>query len=127
MGARRCPILTMTEPIITYRGMQHSAAMDARITEYAAKLEEFHPKITRCHVIVDERDRRKTKGNHFEVRIDIHVPGREIVASRKEHEDPYVAMHEAFGVVYRQLEEDIEKKRGEVKRHADERGDEASP
>lgn len=119
--------MSMIEPIITYRGMAHSAAMDARIASYAAKLEDYHPKITRCHVIVDERDRKKSKGNHFEVRIDIHVPGREIVASQKEHEDPYVAMHEAFEVVYRKLEEDIQKKRGEVKRHADERGDEASP
>jgi len=118
---------TMIEPTITYRGMEHSAAMDARITGYAAKLEEFHPKITRCHVIVDERDRKKSKGNHFEVRIDLHVPGREIVASQKEHEDAYVAVHEAFEAVYRQLEEDIEKKRGEVKRHAPERGDEATP
>ena len=118
---------TMIEPIITYRGMEHSAAMDARIAGYAAKLEDFHPKITRCHVIVDERDRKKSKGNHFEVRIDLHVPGREIVASQKEHEDAYVAVHEAFEAVYRQLEEDIEKKRGEVKRHAPERGDEATP
>jgi ribosome-associated translation inhibitor RaiA len=117
----------MIEPTITYRGMEHSAAMDARIADYAAKLEDCHPKITRCHVIVDERDRRKTKGNHFEVRIDIHVPGREIVASRKEHEDPYVAMHVAFEVVYRQLEEDIQKKRGDVKRHQTERGDDSAP
>ena len=117
----------MIEPTITYRGMEHSAAMDARIADYAAKLEDYHPKITRCHVIVDERDRKKTKGNHFEVRIDLHVPGREIVASRQEHEDPYVAMHEAFEVVYRQLEEDIEKKRGDVKRHQDERGDNSAP
>jgi ribosomal subunit interface protein len=117
----------MINPQITYRGMDHSAAMDAKIVEYAQKLEEFHPKITMCHVIVDERERKKTKGNHFEVRIDVHVPGREIVASLKEHEDPWVAMHEAFQVLYRQLEEDIRRKRGEVKRHQDERGDNAAP
>ena len=122
----------MIEPQITYRGMEHSAAMDAKIVEYARKLEGFHPRITRCHVIVDEGDRKKQQGNHFEVHVDVHVPGHEIVASRKEHEDAYVAMHEAFTVVYRQLEEDISRKRGNVKRHAGasgnqpERGEDAS-
>ena len=117
----------MVQPQITYRGMEPSAAMDARILEYASKLEEFHSKVTMCHVIVDMRDRRKSKGNHFEVRIDAHVPGRELVASRQEHIDPYVAMHEAFQVMYRQLEEDMRRKRGHVKFHEDERGEDAAP
>jgi len=117
----------MITPQITYRGMEPSPAMDSKIVEYAQKLEEFHPKVTKCHVIVDMRDRHKSKGNHYEVRIDAHVPGREIVASLKEHIDPYVAMHEAFEVMYRQLGEDIRKKRGQVKHHDDERGDNAAP
>ena len=107
------------DPQITYRGMDHSTALDARIRELTNKLEQFHPKITSCHVIVDERDRHKQKGNLFEVRVDIHVPGREIVASKQSHEDPYAAVTEAFHVMERQLEEDIRKVRGEVKRHAD--------
>jgi ribosomal subunit interface protein len=117
----------MIEPQITYRGMDHSPAMDARIVEYAQKIEEFHPKVTRCHVIVEETDRKKQKGNHFEIHIDVHVPGSEIVATRQEHEDPYVAMHEAFQVLYRQLEDEVRKRRGYVKRHEDERGDNAAP
>jgi ribosomal subunit interface protein len=117
----------MITPQITYRGMDASPAMDSRILEYAQKLEEFHPKITMCHVIVDMRDRKKTKGNHYEVRIDAHVPGHEVVASLQEHEDAYVAMHQAFDVMYRQLEDDIRRKRGQVKRHDDERGDDAAP
>jgi ribosomal subunit interface protein len=107
------------EPQITYRGMEHSAALDTRIRELVTKLENFHPKITSCHVIVDESDRHKHKGNLFEVRVDVHVPGREIVASKQQHEDAYAALTEAFHVMYRQLEEDIRKVRGEVKRHVD--------
>lgn len=106
----------MTEPQITYRGMPHSPAMDARIGELSAKLDAFHPKITHCHVVIDEIDKHKRKGNLFEVRIDMHVPGREIVAS-EQHEDAYVAIGHAFDVAYRQLEEDIRIKRGEVKQH----------
>lgn len=103
--------------------MQHSPAMDARIRELASKLEDIQPKITRCHVVVDEIDRHKSKGNLFEVRVDIHVPGREIVANHQRHEDAYVAIAAAFDVVLRQLEEQIQIQRGEVKRHREERGE----
>lgn len=117
----------MLEPQITYRRMEHSAAMDARIRELTANLERFHPKITHIHVVVDELDRSKQKGNLFNVRVDVHVPGQEIVATHQEHEDPYVAVSDAFDVVTRQLEEHIRRVRGEVKRHGAERGDTAAP
>ncbi len=117
----------MIEPQITYRGMEHSPAMDERIRELTNKLEQFHPKITQVHVVVDEQDRHKRNGNLFNVRIDVHVPGHEIVATKQEHEDPYVAVGDAFDVLTRQLEENIRKVRGEVKRHRAERGDNAAP
>ena len=109
----------MIEPQITYRGMQHSPAMDSGIRDQFAKLEEFRPDITSCHVVVGQIDKHKTKGNHFEVRVDLHVPHKEIVSTLKEHEDPYVALSMAFDVVLRQLEEDTERKRGQVKRHGE--------
>lgn len=96
--------------------------MDARILELAARLEELHAKITSCRVVVNEADRHKSKGNQFEVRVDVHVPGREIVATHQKHEDAYAAITSAFEVVGRQLEEGLEIRRGEVKRHRDERG-----
>ena len=101
--------------------------MDDRIRELSAKLEELHPKITHCHVVVDELDRNKRTGNHFNVRIDIHVPGHEIVATRQEHTDAYVAIHNAFDALTRQVEDSIRKQRGEVKHHRDERGDNSAP
>ena len=107
----------MTQPQITYRGMPHSPAMDARIRELADKLDEFHPRITSCHVVVDEIDRHKSKGDLFEVRVDLHVPGREIVATHQQNEDAYAAVTQAFDVVIRQLEDDVRRKRGELKRH----------
>jgi ribosome-associated translation inhibitor RaiA len=93
--------------------------MDARILELAEKLDEFHPKITSCHVVVDEIDRHKNKGNLFDVRIALHVPGRELVATHQQHEDAYVAIGDAFDVMFRQLEDVARIQRGEVKRHRD--------
>ena len=84
--------------------MDHSPAMDARIVEHAAKLDGLNPRITSCHVVVDEVDRHKSKGNQFEVHIVLHVPGRgEIVATRRSHEDPYLAVNAAFDALTRQL------------------------
>jgi ribosomal subunit interface protein len=117
----------MQEPQITYRGMPHSPAMDARIVELAAKLEELHPKITSCRVVVNEADKRKSKGNLFEVRVDVHVPGREIVATNQRHEDAYAAITSAFEVLTRQLEDGLDIQRGEVKLHREERGDNSLP
>ena len=116
----------MIEPQITYRGLDHSTALDTRAVELTRKLEEFHPKITRCHVVIGETDRHKRKGNLFEVRIDLHVPGREI-ATHAQHEDAYTALGEAFDQMIRQLEDDIRIQRGEVKRHGESRGNEAPP
>ncbi len=114
-------------PQITYRGMRHSPAMDARITELAAKLESLQPRMTRCHVTVTETDRHRQQGNLFEVHVDVHVPGHEIVASRKANEDCYLAIGEAFDAAARQLEDTLDKMRGEVKAHREERGDNAPP
>ena len=112
----------MAQPQITYRGMPHSPAMDSRIVELAARLEELHPRITRCHVVVAETDRHKQKGNLFEVHLDIHVPGHEVVATQKANEDAYVAINEAFEVASRQLEDVARIQRGEVKAHRPDRG-----
>ena len=117
----------MANTQITYRGMPHSPTMDARIQELAARLDDLHPKITRCHVVVDETDRHKTKGNLFEVHVDLHIPGSEIVATKKANTDAYVAISEAFEVVTRQLEDTVRRQRGDVKAHRDNRGDNVTP
>ena len=117
----------MAQPNITYRGMSSSPAMDARINELAAKLDEFHPRITRCHVVMVETDKHKHKGNLFECHLDLHVPGHEIVATEQPNEDAYVAITEAFAVAARQLEDVVRIERGEVKRHREERGDNPIP
>jgi len=39
---------------ITIRDIPASDALEARIRKKAAKLEEFHPRITRCRVMVEE-------------------------------------------------------------------------
>ena len=102
---------------ITLRHMPTSDALEARIRDQAAKLEAFHPHVISCRVTVEELDKHQHQGRQFQVRIDAHVPGREIVANRDHDEDVYVALRDAFAAVTRQLEEDVRVRRGDVKLH----------
>jgi ribosome-associated translation inhibitor RaiA len=114
----------MSIPQITYRGMPHSPAMDARILDLAAKLDDLHPKITRCHVVVGETERHKDK--LFEVHIDVHAPGSEVVATKHANADPYVALSDAFEAVTRQLEDTVRRDHGGVRSHHDDPVDKAA-
>ncbi|MCP3065458.1 ribosome-associated translation inhibitor RaiA [Myxococcus sp. K38C18041901] len=94
---------------ITYRGMETSEALNEHIRDHAEKLEQFFDGIVGCHVVVDEPHRHKHQGNHFRVRVDLHVPGKDLVAARDPdehaaHEDPYQAVTDAFEAVRRQLQ-----------------------
>lgn len=104
-------------PQITLRDIDHSDAVDARIREKIAKLEQFCDRIMACRVAVESPQRRHHQGKRYTVRIDITVPGRELVVNRIENEDLYVAIRDAFDAANRQLEEHSRKRRGDVKNH----------
>jgi ribosome-associated translation inhibitor RaiA/cold shock CspA family protein len=104
---------------IVFRDMPPSEALEARIREKVAKLEQFHPNITACRVTIEEAHRHQQKGRHFGVRIEVRVPGHDSIVSRfHHHEDPYVAVRDAIGAVRRRVEETWRETRGEVKVHA---------
>ena len=102
---------------VTYRYMERSDALDARIRDKAAKLEAFHPHVTSCRVSVEERHRHHLQGKQFTVSIDLRVPGHELVVNRDHHEDVYVAVRDAFDAAGRKLEDLARLQRGDVKAH----------
>jgi ribosomal subunit interface protein len=107
---------------ITFQGIDPSPAIEARIREKAEMLERFHERITSCHVVVARPASHHKKGNLYEVRIHLEVPKGHVDATREAglnhaHEDPYVALRDAFDHAVRLLEDQIRKQRGDVKRH----------
>jgi len=102
---------------ITLRNVDHSDALEAHIREKAKKLENFFEHIVSCRVVVEMPHNHKHQGKAFNVRLDIGVPGREIVVNRDRHEDVYVALRDAFDAVRRQLEDYVQRMRGETKTH----------
>jgi len=103
---------------ITYRNMRKSDALDERLRERAAKLEEFHPSITSCRVVVEERHRHQRQGREFTVSIDARVPGHAVFVDRDHDEDVPVALRDAFDAAARQLEDLARLQRGDVKSHS---------
>ncbi len=68
---------------ITFRNMKPSEAVDTRVREEVAKLETFYRRIMRCRVIVEVPHKHHKKGDLYHVRIDMTVPGAELVVKRE--------------------------------------------
>ena len=109
-------------PEITFRGFPHSDALEADIREKIEKLDRFFEHIMNCRVVVESGHKHHHKGNIYHVRVALTVPGRELVVSRdpkehQAHQDPFVAVRDAFDAAKRQLEDYARQLRGDVKRH----------
>ena len=102
---------------VTFRNINRSEALEAKIRERTERLERHFDRIIGCRVAVEEVSTRHRKGSHFQVRIDVTVPGTELVAGhdRQEHHaytDVYVALRDAFDAVDRQLQDYVQRQEG---------------
>ena len=124
---------------ITFRNMESSQEVKGWIQEEANKLDEFHGKITGCRVVVELPNRRRKAGNLYHVRVDLTVPGGEMVVKRQPnlralpgrmdkeatkslevkvpHKDLRQAINDAFGAMRRRLQDYSRRRRHEVKTH----------
>jgi ribosome-associated translation inhibitor RaiA len=125
---------------ITWRNIAHSPMVETKIREEAAKLEEFYDRITSCRVAIEIPRRYQNGEYQFHIRIDLTVPGAEIVANHEPtlhsslqrqggeeqakgqelsapHKDVYVAIRDAFKVARRKLQEYSHRQNGAVKHH----------
>jgi len=108
----------MEHPVqVTLRDISPSEAVEGYIRERAAKLDEFYDRIMSCRVVVEAPVRHHRKGGPFKVRIDLTVPGDELVVNKQSDEDLYVAIREAFDAIRRRLEDYVRRQRGSVKTH----------
>lgn len=134
---------------VTFRNMPPSKAIEANVRERAAKLGSLYDRLMGCRVTVEAPHRHHYKGKAYQVRIDLTVPGGELVINRAPkrldvaksrpsdlsdkdlaeshepgkhgaHEDIYVAIRDAFNAAGRRLQDYARKRRGKVKRHAPE-------
>lgn len=112
-----------TEPQITFDDLPVDDDVRATVLDHVARLEATSDRITGCHVVIAQPHRRHREGRLYSVRIDLVVPGAEIVVNRSHpldhaHEDVYVAIRDSFDAARRRLEDHVRHRRGAVKRHA---------
>lgn len=111
----------MAAPVqLTFRDIPPSPALSAHVEKRAAKLATFFDRILSCHVVLEAPHRHKTHGKNFHVRIDMHVPGKELVVTRNledTKEDLHAAVDDAFADAERVLEEHVRLQRPEGKTH----------
>ena len=111
---------------ISYRNAERSDRLDALVEEEARKLPRFFERIVSCRVIIEHPHRHHRKGTPVHVRIDLVVPGDELVINSSpnpdtvfsdDFKDAQRAIREAFRKAERRLADYAERKSGEVKAH----------
>jgi cold shock CspA family protein/ribosome-associated translation inhibitor RaiA len=127
-------------PTVTFRGIRPTEGLEAEVLEHARKLETYFQPIMACRVLVEWSERHHAAGNRYHVRIDLTVPGEEIVirhdASQRAraralglrklprveepepgHKYARAAIREAFHAARRRLLDYARRRRGAVKLH----------
>ena len=107
---------------INFHNIPPSDALEAKIREKVQKLAKITDNITACRVTIDAPHKHHHKGSTYQVRIDLSVPGNEIVVSRDPglnhaHENAYVAVRDAFNALSRQLANYIRQRQGKSLQH----------
>ena len=83
----------------TFRNVDASPAVEARVQEEAEKLGKYFERITSCRVIVEAPHRHHLHGESFHIRIELRVPGKELVVA---HEPSLI--HEEQSESHKRLE-----------------------
>jgi len=101
---------------ITFHGVDHSDAAEANIRAAVAKLEKINKQISACRVAVEGRNHEpETHRVAFRVRIDVTLPGSELVVTEEpapgQPHDLSGATRKAFATMERRLKNHRERKR----------------
>lgn len=107
---------------ISFHNLPHSRVIERAIHEAVSRLEGIHDRITSCCVIIDQPHRHHKEGNPYQIRIDLKMPGAELVVKREPpgsvaYGDLSTVIQEAFDDMERQIEEFLARRRGFVKTH----------
>ncbi|HLJ13367.1 MAG TPA: HPF/RaiA family ribosome-associated protein [Bryobacteraceae bacterium] len=132
----------MTIPLhLTFRNMKHTPEVEDWVRREAVKLETFYHRILGCRVAIEVPHRHHRKGKSLHVRIDLALPGKEIVIKREpvayhrklpaaasqspvrahktSNAELELAIHDAFKSAGRRVQDFARRRRGQVKRHPD--------
>lgn len=93
------------------------AATVEEIRLRAEKLDHFFGRVMRCRVTVEGSGIHHRQGR-YGVKVDVTVPGAEILVHKREGANLELALKAAFEAVARRLEDYVRRRRGFVKAKA---------
>jgi cold shock CspA family protein/ribosome-associated translation inhibitor RaiA len=125
---------------ITFRNMESSPRIKEWIRAEANRLETFYSQIMGCRVAIEVPHRHHRKGSRYRVRIDLTLPGGELVIKRQPNirdrvkqrgeaqaskslevatpnKNLRLAIDDAFRVAVRRLQDYARRQNGRVKTH----------
>jgi cold shock CspA family protein len=125
---------------VTFRELEPNEQAEAWVREAAAKLDRLYPKIVSCRVAIEEPHQHRQRGNPYQVRVELSVPGKELTVTREPklpgspqripqrkrskrleidapHKDLHIAIRDAFSAARRQLQDYVRLQRRELKTH----------
>ena len=129
----------MTRPLqVTFRNMAVAPVLEEEVRARAAWLETFFGEIVGCRVLIEFPHRHRSKGRPVHIRVELSVPGEDIVVTQETtpyftfgdamseiadrtlagqpgHRDVVMAIHDAFDVARRRLEDFARRRRADVK------------
>ncbi|TNF38387.1 MAG: HPF/RaiA family ribosome-associated protein [Deltaproteobacteria bacterium] len=108
---------------IGWRNLKPDEDIERDVRAQAERLERVSQHLTSCRVVVEVPHRRRRNGRLFHVRIDLTVPEAEIAVRRdppahQAHQDPHVAVRDAFRAARSSLQEWESRRRHRTKTHA---------
>ena len=101
---------------IAFEGVDHSESIEARIWQEAAELDHMDQRITSARIVIAKSQHRHHKGEPYQIRIHLTVPGAADInvshesSTVKQDDDILVAIHHAFRAAHRQLEDMLRKR-----------------
>jgi cold shock CspA family protein len=131
----------MQSPLrITFRNLTPSATIEEWVRTEADKLDSFYNRVMGCRVAIEVPHRHHRKGSPYHIRIDLTVPGEQIVVKREPslsdrarqlgeseikkrlevktpHKNLHAAINDAFRAAGRRLQDYARRQRGDVKSH----------
>lgn len=108
---------------VNFQNVQKNEALENLINEKVAKLEQICDYLTSCRIYIDKPHENQRSGNPYQVVIEIHVPPKHEIITRREpgegdlHDPLDSVLRDAFDAAKRQLQELVERQRGETKKH----------
>jgi ribosome-associated translation inhibitor RaiA len=88
---------------VTIRHMEPSPAAREEIARRADKLFEIAPRLGRCEVVLEAPHHHSRHGEAFHVRIELSMPGGELVIDNEPDLDAYASIRRSFEAAERRL------------------------